>query len=166
LILVRLTRPGRCPSDDAYLYQAFPEGSPLHPAYPSGHAVVAGACVTVLKAWFDDALLFSTLFPGGIFEADPMTNGTTLRPFPGTVTPPPTIGGELNKLASNISIARNGAGVHWRTDYLEGVRLGERIAIGLLEEQRLTYNEPHSFIWGSQTRFHLAGSTPAGYSPT
>ncbi len=26
------------------LPQAFPEGSPLHPSYPAGHATVAGAC--------------------------------------------------------------------------------------------------------------------------
>src|ERR1043166_4181711 len=35
----------------AYLLpQAFPEGSPLHPSYGAGHATVAGACVTILKA--------------------------------------------------------------------------------------------------------------------
>jgi hypothetical protein len=33
-----------------FLPQAFPEGSPLHPSYGAGHATVAGACVTVLKA--------------------------------------------------------------------------------------------------------------------
>ena len=31
------------------LSQAFPEGSPTHPAYPTGHGTVAGACITVLK---------------------------------------------------------------------------------------------------------------------
>jgi hypothetical protein len=41
--------------DSFLLPQAFPEGSPLHPAYGSGHATVAGACVTVLKAWFDES---------------------------------------------------------------------------------------------------------------
>ena len=35
------------------LPQAFPEGSPLHPSYGAGHATVAGACVTMLKALFD-----------------------------------------------------------------------------------------------------------------
>ena len=33
--------------------QAFPEGSPTHPSYPTGHGVVAGACITVLKFFFD-----------------------------------------------------------------------------------------------------------------
>lgn len=36
------------------LSQVFPEASPGHPAWPSGHATVAGACVTVIKAIFDD----------------------------------------------------------------------------------------------------------------
>lgn len=35
------------------LPMAFPEGSPMHPSYGAGHATVAGACVTILKAWFD-----------------------------------------------------------------------------------------------------------------
>lgn len=34
------------------LPMAFPEGSPMHPSYGAGHATVAGACVTVLKAFF------------------------------------------------------------------------------------------------------------------
>jgi hypothetical protein len=36
------------------LPQAFPEGCPLHPSYGAGHATVAGACVTILKAFFDE----------------------------------------------------------------------------------------------------------------
>ena len=36
-----------------FLSQAFPEGSPTHPAYPTGHGTVAGACITVLKFFFD-----------------------------------------------------------------------------------------------------------------
>lgn len=31
---------------------AYPEGSPTHPAYPAGHACVAGAGATMLKAFF------------------------------------------------------------------------------------------------------------------
>jgi hypothetical protein len=61
-----------------------------------------------------------------------------------------TVGGELNKLAANIAIGRNAAGVHWRSDYTESVRLGEEIAIRILQEQRPTYNEDHHF---TLTRF-------------
>lgn len=32
------------------LAQAFPEGSPAHPSYPTGHGTVAGACITVLSS--------------------------------------------------------------------------------------------------------------------
>ena len=56
----------------------------------------------------------------------------------------------MNKVAANISLGRDGAGVHWRTDYTESVKLGEQIAIGLLQEQSLTYNEEHCF---SLTKF-------------
>jgi hypothetical protein len=40
---------------------AFPEGSPTHPAYGAGHATVAGACTTILKAWFDATQPFNSL---------------------------------------------------------------------------------------------------------
>jgi hypothetical protein len=32
---------------------AFPEGCPTHPSYPSAHASTAGACATILKAFFN-----------------------------------------------------------------------------------------------------------------
>lgn len=62
-----------------------------------------------------------------------------------------TVGGELNKLASNISLFRNAAGVHWRSDYTESLLLGERVAMGLLQELSLTYNEDDAFF--QLTRF-------------
>ncbi|HKK74788.1 MAG TPA: hypothetical protein VJ953_06950 [Saprospiraceae bacterium] len=52
--------------------------------------------------------------------------------------------GELNKLASNISIGRDWAGVHYFTDYYESILMGEQIAISILEEQKLTYGENFS----------------------
>src|SRR5689334_15022681 len=50
---------------NALLPLAFPEGSPTHPAYGAGHGTVAGACVTILKAWFngDQALVGIGLEP-------------------------------------------------------------------------------------------------------
>ncbi len=39
------------------LPQAFPEGCPTHPSYGQGHGTVAGACVTILKAWFDETFV-------------------------------------------------------------------------------------------------------------
>ncbi|MDQ3895745.1 MAG: vanadium-dependent haloperoxidase [Actinomycetota bacterium] len=117
------------------LPSAFPEGCPTHPAYGSGHATVAGACVTVLKAFFDE----SWVIPN---PQEPDASGTALVAYTGPDAGAMTVGGELNKVASNIGMARNAAGVHWRTDYDEAVRLGEAIAIQVLREQEGTYNEP------------------------
>lgn len=144
-------------ADTFLLAQAFPEGSPIHPAYGAGHATVAGACVTILKAWFDESEVFdaSTVTEPKLKEARrpkiPNALGTGLVNYvPPPGQPPLTVGGELNKLAANVAIGRNMAGVHWRTDYTESLKLGEAVAIGILEEQRLCYNEPHGL---SLTKF-------------
>jgi len=117
------------------LPQAFPEGSPLHPSYGAGHATVAGACVTILKAWFDE----SFVLPNPVV-AD--RDGSTVLPYTG---PDLTVGNELNKLAANVAIGRNAAGVHYRSDYTQSLLLGEAIALTILEEQRETYNESNTF---------------------
>jgi hypothetical protein len=57
------------------------------------------------------------------------------------VGPPLTVGNELNKLASNISIGRNASGVRWRSDGVEGMNLGEAAAIAVLQDLRNCYNE-------------------------
>lgn len=120
---------------------AFPEGSPIHPSYGSGHATVAGACVTILKAWFDESTRIADLFQPVVANAA----GDDLEDYTEPDAGELTVGGELDKVAANISTGRNMAGVHWRTDYSESVRLGERIAIGILEEQAGTYNEEFAF---------------------
>jgi hypothetical protein len=122
----------------AYLLpMVFPEGCPLHPAYGAGHATVAGACVTVLKALFDE----SYVIPNPVA---PNADGTTLVAYNGSDADRLTVGGELNKLASNIALGRNIAGVHWRSDYTASLRLGEAITISVLKDQRGCYNENFS----------------------
>lgn len=114
----------------ALLPQAYPEGSPTHPAYPAGHSAVAGACATVLKAFVDE----------GFVVPDPVEasrNGRRLKPWAGADL---TLGDEINKLATNISIGRCTAGVHYRSDG-SGLALGEAMAIGLLQDYSATYNE-------------------------
>jgi hypothetical protein len=132
--------------DSWLLPMAFPEGSPTHPAYGAGHATVAGACVTVLKALFDGDRPIKPLLcaakrkdgtPWGVVQ--PSHDGTALEPC--DTTDDMTVGGELDKLASNVGIARNFAGVHWRSDYTASVTLGEEVALHFLKETMLTYNE-------------------------
>jgi hypothetical protein len=123
------------------LPMAFPEGSPLHPSYGAGHATVAGACTTILKAFFDE----SHVIPNPVI---PNADGTQLLPYSG---PPLTVGNELNKLAANIGVGRNFAGVHWRSDYSESLKLGEAIALSILADQRDCYNE--TFNGYSLTKF-------------
>jgi len=56
-----------------------------------------------------------------------------------------TVGGELNKLASNIGIGRDFAGIHWRSDAIEGMKLGEELAIRFLIEQKDIFYEKFDF---------------------
>jgi hypothetical protein len=39
-------------------------------------------------------------------------------------------------------MARNFAGVHWRSDYTEALLLGEAVASSLLRDEPATFNEP------------------------
>ncbi|MEL7115935.1 MAG: vanadium-dependent haloperoxidase [Pseudomonadota bacterium] len=122
------------------LPMAFAEGSPMHPAYGAGHATVAGACVTILKAFYDAGVKMKDLFGlDDYYQAN--AAGTGLDPA-GPMPDDALASDELDKLAANISIGRNWAGVHYYTDYYDSIRLGERIAAGILQEQMLTYNEP------------------------
>ena len=114
-----------------------PEGCPTHPSYGAGHATVAGACVTILKAWFDESFVIP----------EPVVSnpaGTDLDNFTG---PALTVGNELNKLAANVAIGRNALGFHYRSDYWDSLKLGEAVAIGVLQENKACYNEAGSFTF-------------------
>jgi hypothetical protein len=131
----------------ALLPMAFQEGSPMHPSYGAGHATVAGACVTILKAFFDTNCLFVRRNGQDLFdrhqngdtpvEYTANADGSSLVAATGNAFL--TLEGELNKLAANISIGRNMAGVHYFSDYYDSLRMGEEIALGILEEQALCY---------------------------
>jgi PAP2 superfamily len=116
------------------LPMSYPEGCPTHSAYPAGHAAIAGAGATILKAFFKE----SFEIPNPVAAS---SDGLSLLPYSGE---PLTIGGELNKLAANISLGRDTAGVHWRSDGIEGMKLGEAVAISILRDYRATYNEKFS----------------------
>ena len=129
------------------LPMAFPEGSPNHTSYGSGHATVAGACVTMLKALFDDTQpVKNPVVP------NPADGGQTLVPYVAPAGEPPlTVGGELNKVVSNVSQGRNMAGVHWRSDATASNLLGEAATISMLHDMKQTFNEP--FAGFSFTKF-------------
>jgi hypothetical protein len=123
------------PNSNYLLEQAFNEGSPLHPSYLGGHSGIAGACVTILKCWFDTDFVIPN-------PVKPSADGLTLEPYVvGVDGPALTVLGELNKIASNIGIGRNISGVHYHSDFLQSTLLGEELAISILQDQAFLYNE-------------------------
>lgn len=123
------------------LPMAFPEGCPTHPSYTAGHATVAGACVTILKWFYDERFIINQ-------PVIPTPDGLDVVPYQGA---PLTVGGELNKLASNIATGRNIAGVHWRSDAMNSLRLGEELAISILRDQLPLF--PETYSGSTFTRF-------------
>ena len=118
------------------LSQAFPEGSPVHPSYPTGHGTVAGACITVLKFFYDG----SFVIPNPVVSSD---DGLTLVPYTGSDASQLTVNGELNKLGHNVSFGHGiHAGIHWRSDTDTSLLLGEAVALSYLRDKARTYNEP------------------------
>jgi len=151
----------------ALLPQAYTEGSPTHPSYPAGHSVVAGATVTVLKAMFDGRHPIPTeelVVPvaDGTVEGELAGGGTTTvqstRLAPVTdvsaalgATPDSiaearaetiTVNDELNKLATNVALGRNWAGIHYRSDGIEGLLLGEQVAVRYLQDHLRSVDLP------------------------
>lgn len=149
----------------------------MHASYGAGHATVAGACVTVLKAFFEmsdfdldtsnpqlgtpladpdyiaanqqklfEPRRFSRHFKGmnGRLFVPPADAAAKAHEMLVDTVPDPgvTLEGELDKLAANVAIGRNMAGVHYYADYYDSARMGERIAVGILQEQMATYPEP------------------------
>ena len=121
------------------LAQMYPEASPAHPSYPAGHAVVAGACVTVLKAIMNGDVKINTKFaPVKVDPCDP----TRLIPLTNAEGADQlTVNGELNKLAFTVAMARDFAGVHYRSDAANGMLLGEEVAITCLQDHAAIYQE-------------------------
>lgn len=109
------------------LPQAYPEGSPAHPSYPSGHAAIVGACSIILKAAFDTSKIWTNPVVVG-------PQNQIIIPYLQAPAQELTIEGELNKFLSNISIGRNWAGIHYRSDAIEGIKLGEEVAIAYLRD--------------------------------
>lgn len=104
-----------------------------HAASPN-RALTAGACTSLLKAWFHEDMPFPhPLKPGA--------EGTTLEPYEeGVDGPPLTVGGELNKLCHNLSPGQAMAGTGGSTECMESHIQGEKEALLLLREQSAACN--------------------------
>ena len=117
------------------LSQAFPEGSPYHPSYPTGHGTVGGACITLLKFFFDG----SHVWPNPMV---PTSDGLSLDSYNGADAGQITVNGELNKLAHNVSYGHGiHAGIHWRSDTETSMLLGEAMALSFLQDKARCYHE-------------------------
>lgn len=160
---------GKSTAPSFLLPMELPGGSPNHPAAPAGHAVTAGACVTILKAWYDDSVTIvdrlrraggqayrdQIVASRGTGNADgnwpvvPTRDGTGLDNYTGPDAEQLTVRGELNKLMHNLSEGRNMSGVHYRVaDNYTGDYQGEEVARRILEEAKATYPEPNAtFTW-------------------
>ena len=66
------------------------------------------------------------------------TDGSALEPWRGGGL---TLGNEIDKLAGNIALGRDAAGVHFRSDSVRGLFVGEQQALGLLQDHSRSYNE-------------------------
>lgn len=121
--------------NSAFLPLQYAEGSPTHPAYPAGHATISGACATFLKIMFADAAWSTT----GLGEKQGNDDGSALEDYSGADAGQTTIHGEINKLAHNIALGRDYAGVHYRSD--SALLLGEKVAIQYYKDQKALFNE-------------------------
>lgn len=124
-----------------FLPLLYDEGSPTHPSFPAGHATVAGACVTIIKAFLHThgpAPAYAPVKWTAKFGPMQMVSDDT-GDLMDTVDSGETIVGELNKLASNVSLGRNMAGVHYRYDGDCGILMGEEVAISYLKAMTCSY---------------------------
>lgn len=126
------------------LPQAFPEGAPSHPCYPTGHGTVGGACITALKFFFDGSQPIRPLLQAaGTDVMQSSSDGTTLVPYTGADRDSLTINGELSKLAWNITTGHGiHAGIHFRSSSFWAIELGEQVGISVLKDRAKGYREP------------------------
>jgi hypothetical protein len=126
------------------LPQAFPEGSPTHPCYPTGHGSVGGACITALKFFYDGSQRIRPLLQAaGSDVMMPSEDGLSLVPYTGADRDQLTINGELSKLGWNTTFGHGiHAGIHFRSSSLYALVLGEQVALSVLQDRAKGYNEP------------------------
>ena len=60
---------------------------------------------------------------------------------------------EINKMAANVGLGRNMAGVHWRSDDEQSFLFGEEFAIKMLRDRKLSYNVAENYSGFVLTKF-------------
>lgn len=116
-------------------------GSPIHPSYVSGHAVIGGAVATVLNAIYRDGP-----WPVQMVQA----NETGMELVPANATAP-TIHQEARKLGENYGMGRVVGGLHFLSDVRQGLLLGQRVAEQVLREAKANARTLELEEWGSTT---------------
>ncbi len=126
------------------LPQAFPEGSPTHPCYPTGHGTAGGACITALKFFFDgNQKIRPLLQAAGSDVVVASADGLSLEPYTGADRDELTINGELAKLGWNVTMGHGiHAGIHFRSSSYYSLLLGEQVALSILHDRARGYTEP------------------------
>lgn len=125
----------------AHLPMFAASGSPIHPSYVSGHAVIGGAVATVLNAVYRDAP-----WPTAMVQANP--TGTELIPANATA---PTIHSEARKMGENYGMGRVVGGLHYLSDVRQGLLLGQRAAEQVLRQAKANASTLGLEEWGSIT---------------
>ena len=126
------------------LPQAFPEGAPTHPCYPTGHGTVGGACIAAIKFFYDGNQRIQPLLQAaGSDVMVPSEDGLSLVPYTGSDAGELTVNGELAKLGWNITQAHGiHSGIHFRSSSFWSLILGEAIGLSILQDRAASYNEP------------------------
>ncbi len=126
------------------LPQAFPEGAPTHPCYPTGHGTVGGACIAAIKFYFDGTQRIRPLLQAaGRDVYVPSEDGLSLEVYTGSDRDQLTVNGELSKLAWNVTFGHGiHAGIHFRSSSYWSMVLGEQVGISILTDRANSYAEP------------------------
>jgi len=80
-----------------------------------------------------------TLDKDGLLIGEGTFDFLLLQPCPESFAA--TIGAELDKLAFNVAMGRDWAGIHYRSDAEQGIKLGEDVAISILQDLVQTFTE-------------------------
>jgi membrane-associated phospholipid phosphatase len=118
----------------------YSQGSPFHPSYPGGHATIAGAMVTIMKAWFNCDCLIPAVVPdltGDNLVMYKLKNNNQTQYL--------RIEDELEKIVTNCSHSRNMAGIHYQSDSEVGILIGEQAAISVLQDEVNKYSDDIAF---------------------